>query len=262
MKRERVIYYSDVLNDDFADTDIRTKRVGADFPYRHAPAPWRIAAFLLYYAVAAPIVFLISKLYLGLKFENRRVLRELRGSGFYLYGNHTRNLDAFVPSMAAFPKRAYIVSSPDAVSIPLLRNTVQMLGAIPVPTETAGMRPFTEAVYAARAAGGCVAVYPEAHVWPLYTGIRPFPDTSFRYPVRDGAPVVAMVTTYRRRTGLFRFCSRPGMTVTFSRPMTADPSLSLREAQRDLRDRVRDFMLEVSSGRENVEYIRYEKRGG
>ena len=258
MPRERVIYYSDEMRDDFAGTHIHAMRVGSDFPYDHKSILWNTAAFLLYYVVAVPIVFLITRLYLGLRFENRRELRKLKNTGYYIYGNHTRNLDAFVPSMAAFPKRASIIANPDAVSLPFLRNVVQMLGAIPIPTEFAGMRPFMEAVYARRAKGGCVAIYPEAHVWPFYTGIRPFPDTSFRYPVRDGAPVVAMVTTYRKRTGLFRFCKRPGMTITFSAPILADPALSPKKAQEELRDRVYDFMVEVSSQKENVEYVRYE----
>lgn len=257
MKRERIRYYSDASTDDFAGTNIHTKPVGADFPFHPSSIVWRIVAFLAYYLVAVPIVFLVSKLYLGLRFENRRVLHKLRGTGFYLYGNHTQQLDAFVPAMAAFPSKAYIIANPDAVSLPLLRTVVQMLGAIPVPTELAGMRPFTDAVYARRAEGNCIAIYPEAHIWPFYTGIRPFPDTSFRYPVRDGAPVVAMVTTYRKREGLFRFCARPGMTITFSEPMTANPTLPPKKAQAELRDRVRAFMLEVSSRNENVAFIRY-----
>lgn len=261
MRAERVIRYRDPVNDDFAKTHIRTKRVGADFPFLHASPVWNGLAFGLYYLIAVPIVFAVSKLYLGLRFENRRVLRKLRGTGYYLYGNHTRNLDAFVPSMAAFPKRAYIVANADAVSLPLLKNIVQMLGAIPVPTEFSGMRGFMEAVYDRRAAGGCIAIYPEAHVWPFYTGIRPFPDTSLRYPVRDGAPIVAMCTTYRKRRGLFRLAKRPGMTVTFSEPMTADPSLPPKKAQAALRERVYDFMAETAARPGNVEYIRYEPAG-
>ena len=159
MKKARIIYYSDAHTDDFARTKIVTKRVGADFPYRPSSVLWRAGAFVLYYTFAAPIVFLISKLYLGLRFENRRVLRALHGAGFYLYGNHTRNLDAFVPLLAAFPKKAYIIANPDAISLPLLQNVVQMLGAIPVPTDFAGMRPFTETVYARCAERNCVAIY-------------------------------------------------------------------------------------------------------
>ena len=121
-----------------------------------------------------------------------------------------------------------------------------------------GMRAFMQTVYARRAENNCLAIYPEAHVWPFYTGIRPFADTSFRYPVQDGSPVVAMVTTYRKRTGLFRLCKRPGMTITFSEPMGANPGLSPKKAQAELRDRVYGFMVRVSAEKENVAYIRYE----
>lgn len=260
MKTERVVYYSDPLHDDFARTNIKTVPVGADFPYRPASPLWKLIAFLVYYLIAVPVVFVIGKLYLGLKFENREVLRKLRGTGYYLYGNHTRNLDAFVPAMAAFPKKAYIVAHADAVSLLFLQNIAQMLGAIPVPTEFSGMRGFVDAVYARCDEKNCVAIYPEAHVWPFCTEIRPFPDTSFRYPAKDGAPVVAMVTTYRKRKGLFRFAGRPGMTVTFSEPMSADPALSAKKAQAELRDRVYSFMAETAAERENITYIRYERR--
>lgn len=257
MKTERVRYYSDPVHDDFAGTDIHTCRVGADFPFVRRSVLWRVVSFLVYYVIALPIVFLIAKLYLGLKFENRKVLRSLRGQGFYLYGNHTRALDAFVPSLAAFPKKAYIIAGPDAVSLPGLKHIVMMLGALPIPTELSAMRPFLEAVSQRCAEGACVAIYPEAHIWPFYTGIRPFPDTSFRYPLREGTPVVAMVTTYRKRRGLFRFAKKPGMTVTFSPVFFPDAALPRREAQAALRDEVYSFMKETSTARDQVEYIRY-----
>ena len=103
-----------------------------------------------------------------------------------------------------------------------------------------------------------MAIFPEAHIWPFYTGIRPFPDTAFRYPVKENAPVIAMVTTYRKRRGLFRFLKKPGMTVTLSQPMYPRQDLAPKQAQQELRDRVHHFMVEVSSSRENVAYIRYE----
>lgn len=260
-KAERVVYYRDALRDDFAGTNIDTCRVGADFPFAHGWL-WNAVGTALYYVVAAPLVFLISWLYLGLKFENRRALRGLRRSGYFLYGNHTRNLDAFLPAVAAFPKRAYIITGPDAVSLPLLRNVVMMLGAIPIPTEFSAMRKFLTAVTERFRQRHCVAVFPEAHVWPFYTGIRPFPDTSFGYPAKENAPSIVMVTTYRRRRGLFRFAKKPGMTVTFSDPIYPDPALPPRQAQKELRDRAHAFMLAVSSGRENVEYIRYIQTTG
>ena len=260
MKAEKVVYYSDSLKDDFAGTNIKAQSVGGDFPFLHKSRIWNFAAFLLYYMVASPLVFIISKVYLGLKFENRQVVKKLKNTGFYLYGNHTRDLDAFIPPMVAFPKKAHIIANSDAVSIPFLHNVVQMLGAIPVPDSLSGMKGFTEAVFYRCKEKKCVAIFPEAHVWPFYTGIRPFPDTSFHYPVKDGSPVIAMVTTYRKRKGVFLLSKRPGMTVTLSEPMYIDSTLPPKKAQKELRDRVYSFMTEISSTKENIEYIKYVKK--
>ena len=255
MKKERVVFFSDPLNDDFAGTKITSVTVDGNYPYKRSRL-WRALSAALYF-LALPAVFLTAKLYLGLKTENRKVFKKLKKTGFFLYGNHTQQLDAFIPPLAAFPHRAYIVANPDAVSIKGLKTVVQMLGCIPVPTELSGFRPFTEAVNGAIAGGGCVAIYPEAHIWPFYTGIRPFTDVSFSYPVKAGAPVIAMTTTYRRRRGLFALCKKPGMTVTFSDVLYPDPDLPPRQAQKDLRDLVFSFMEQTAAREGNIEYIRY-----
>ncbi len=258
MKNDRIRYYTDPLNDEFAGTDIKTRRVPPDFCYVHKSVLWRVASFLIYYCFAVPVVFITAKLILGLRFENRRVLRKLRDKGCFLYANHTNVFDAYVPALAAFPRRGYTVAGPDIISIPGIRNLVMMLGALPIPSDHKTMRRFTEAIAERCAERSFIAIYPEAHIWPYYTGIRPFTGASFCYPVMNGAPAVAMVTTYRKRKGLFALCKRPGMTVTFSEPFYPDPSLSKREAQKKLRDQVYGFMTKVSNGADQVCYIRYE----
>ena len=125
------------------------------------------------------------------RIENRKALRALPG-GYFLYGNHTNTLaDAFIPTLLAFPRRANIITSADTVSIPGVRNIVQMLGAIPLANTIEGTRQFLAAMHRRLERGQAVMIYPEAHIWPYYNGIRPFPDTSFAYPVREQLPVVA-----------------------------------------------------------------------
>lgn len=255
--RTKTVYYQDLLTDDFATLDIQTKAVGSGFPFLRSSMLWRTGAALLYYLIALPIVFVISKIYLGLRFENRAVLRQLKDTGYFLYGNHTRALDAFLPALSAFPKRAYVVANPDAVSLPFLKNLVLMLGVIPIPTEFSGMRQFMETISHRCREGRCIAIFPEAHIWPFCTKIRPFPDTSFRYPIREQLPAVAMVTTYRRRRGLLRFF-RPAMTVTFSDPMYPRKDLTPKQSQEDLRDRAYGFMTEIATTKENIAYIQYK----
>jgi 1-acyl-sn-glycerol-3-phosphate acyltransferase len=191
----------------------------------------------------------------GTRFVNRRALKKIKG-GFFLYGNHTHWSDAYLPHVAAAVKRTYIIASPDAVSVRGLRSIVQMLGAIPIPTQTRALRPFYKAVRQRSGEGACIAVYPEAHIWPYYTGIRPFPATSFVYPAELGVPVVAMVTVYRKR----KVFKSPARTVILSDPIYAEPGMSMREAQRCLHQRISEFMTEKTGSPDNYAHIRYEQR--
>ncbi|MBR2755259.1 MAG: 1-acyl-sn-glycerol-3-phosphate acyltransferase [Lachnospiraceae bacterium] len=258
MGKEKTYYYSDLLNDDFAGTHIKTICVDKDFPYLHKSVLWRGAAKVLYFGVAIPVIWIISKIYLGLKIENRKVIRNLSGKGFFLYGNHTREADAFVSPMVTFPQKSYVIAGADAVSLPELKNIVQMLGVIPIPTVFNGMKNFFEEVSKRCREGYGITIYPEAHIWPYYTKIRPFSDISFRYPVKENAPSVAMVVTYRKRSGLFRFLKKPGMTVTLSEPIYPDRNITEKAAQEKLRDCIFMEMTKIANSREQVEYIHYE----
>lgn len=254
---EKTIYYSDPLNDDFADNNINTTVVDKSFPFYSENIFYNIVAWILYYIIAIPIVFLISKIYLGLKIKNRRVLRKIRKDGYFLFCNHTRELDAFLPSMATWPKKSHLIAGPDAVSIPFLRHIVLMLGAIPIPTTRQAMPLFFDTIKKRAKQKRAIMIFPEAHIWPFYTGIRPFRDTSFRYPVDLELASVAMVTTYRRRRGLMAWCKKPAMTVTLSEPFYADKALPRKQAQKKLRDQVYEFMKTTSENSENVIYYEY-----
>lgn len=259
MRGKKTIYYSDPQKDDFAGTKISQKKVGRDFVFVNQNPFWNVFSFFLYYLIAVPIVFVYTKFVLGLKIENRKVMRKLRKTGFFLYGNHTQVLDPFIPPMVSFPKKAYTIANPDAVSIKFLKNIVMMLGAVPLPTSFEGMQKFIAAVETRCKQKKCVAIYPEAHIWPYYTGIRPFSSASFRYPAKLGVPALAMVTTYRKRRGLFRFCKRPGLTVTLSEPFYPEKGAPIRKEQERLRAQVYEFMVSTSGEKENIEYIRYEQ---
>ena len=253
---KKVIYYADPLNDDFAGNDIEPKPVPADFPFQLRGAFWRILEFIVYRVIATPLVWLIGKIGFGLKVKNRRALRKLRGTAYFLYGNHTQTMmDAYTPTIAVFPRHAHIVTGPAAVSVPGICRIVQLLGAIPLPGSVRGYRPFLEALHRRTEQKRVVTVYPEAHIWPWYTGIRPFPDGSFAYPVRENVPVVAFVTTYRKRK-VFKNL-RPCLTVTLSEPFFPDATLSPREAKKQLRDGVYDFMCRTAAAPDNYAYYEY-----
>ena len=96
------------------------------------------------------------------------------------------------------------------------------------------------------------------HIWPYYTGIRPFGSNSFMYPVRMDVPAVAFTVTYRRRR-IFKN-RRPLITVTVSEPFYPDKNLSPKKARDKLRDEVYGFMKATASASDCPEYYRYIKR--
>ncbi len=111
-----------------------------NFLKRSFVASW-LVYFVPVYSHTACVSF-FCRLFYGVRIENRRALQKIKG-GFFLYGNHTQHAcDAFIPTLVTFPKRAYIVTSTDAVAIPVVKILVRMLGGIPLPTERKGMIPF------------------------------------------------------------------------------------------------------------------------
>ncbi len=254
-RNNKTRYYKDELNDDFASNEIKTKELPADYTYEKKSLLWKLSSFLLYYFFAVPVVTIYNKLVHGERIKNKKVLRAYKRKGYYLYGNHTMEAaDAFTPGRVAFPHKANIIVSPDAVSLPVVSSFVQMLGGIPIATTFGGMRKFTAAISDYSKKNKVIMIYPEAHIWPYYTGIRPFKDVSFKYPAKENKPVFCFTRVFRKRF----LRSRPGVTVYIDGPFFPKSDLSVKENQKYLRDKVYETMVKRSKA-SNVEYIRYVK---
>jgi 1-acyl-sn-glycerol-3-phosphate acyltransferase len=258
MKPKKILYYKDELNDDFAGNSIKTKPLPENFTYIHQDPLWKGLAFFVYRILATPVAFLSSRLWYGVRVHNRKALRRTKGSAF-LYINHTQSFhDAYMPILLAWPRKNYVVVSPTAVSAPLLSQLVQLLGGIPVPHDLNGLRRFRQALEQRSREGAVITIYPEAHIWPYYTGIRPFPDSSLAYPTKLDAPVFAVVTTYRQRRVFKR--ARPLIDVTVSDPFFPDKSLPDKKARAQLRQQVYDFMVRTAARPDNAAYYEYRKK--
>ena len=117
------------------------------------------------------------------------------------------------------------------------------------------MKEFVAAVRMCLAGGHCVVVFPEAHVWPYCTSIRPFQQSAFAFPVDDDVPAFCMTTTYQPR----RFGARPRATAFIDGPFTTDAVLPRKERIDRLHEQVRSCM--EARGHENTcDYVVYEKR--
>lgn len=251
----KVITYRDPWHDDFAGTHIVTKPLYPGYRYVRTNPVWRACACFVYRGLAWPVALLFRKLWCCQRFENRKALDATLDRGIYVYANHTQKvMDAFLPCQLRRGGRSYIVVGPDTMSIPCIHNLVQMLGAIPLGSTLGQSREMTACVHGHIAAGDLVAIYPEAHIWPFYTGIRSFSEASFGYPARDGAPVYTMTSCYQKR----RFGPFPKVVTYLDGPFYPDEALPLPQRKKALRDACQKAM--EARAKQYSTYAYYEYR--
>lgn len=258
MKKKKIVYYKDERTDDFAGVQKKTCKIDADFKYVHKNPFWNIAAFFAYRVLMTPIAFLYCKLKFHLRIVNKKALKASKKQGAFLYGNHTLMAgDAFIPNLVSFPRCTYMIVNADNVSTKGTKNFIQMCGALPIPTERSGMKNFLAAVEQRSKEGHCIQIYPEAHIWPYYTGIRDFSSTSFRYPAKFGGAVYALTTTYQKK----KIGKTPRVTVYVDGPFYADENLPQKEQEMRLRDTVYEIMClrAKNSTYSPIEYRRAEE---
>ena len=252
----KTVYYADERHDEFAGDHIIPKVIDGSYTYVNDRFWWRLGRFISYRLIAMPIAFCYCKLALHSSFRNLQVLKKAKGTGCFVYGNHTQQIgDPFLPNLALFPRSVYMIVHPNNVSMPVLGKVTPYLGALPLPSDRKAMEHFLEAIRTRITQGNVIMVYPEAHIWPYYTGIRDFPATSMKFPVELEVPSFALTTTYRKR----RFGSKPRTVTYLDGPFYPDPDLSPRARAKALRDQIYETMVRRSR-ESDCDYIRYVKQ--
>ncbi|MBQ7942682.1 MAG: hypothetical protein IJ326_01330 [Lachnospiraceae bacterium] len=255
MSKEKVIYYENELEDEFSDSNITPRKIDGSYDYRGGIGRF-FGRSVLYDVFAFPIAYTFLKLKYHHRIVNKECLKKAKSTGFFLYGNHTNAIaDAMMPMRLCYPNSAYVIVHPDNVSMPFLGKLTPSLGAIPLPDDKDAMRNFSEILEHHVKKKRCIAIYPEAHIWPYYTKIREFKDNSFRYPVQFDVPVYCFTNTYQRR----KYGKTPRLVTYVEGPFYADKTLPIRRQREQLRNQVLETMKKYAK-HSNVEVIQYRKK--
>ena len=198
MKKQKIIYYNDELNDEFSGAEIKPRKIDENYKYIHKNIIWNITAFFLQNILSLPIKYLYANIKLKIKYIGKEKYKPYKKKGYFIYGNHTQVFaDTFITSNGNYPKRNYFIVNPENVSMKFLGNTVEMLGAIPIPGNKGAMKNFLDVIKLRIKKGNSITIFPEAHIWPYYTKIRPFKTVSFKYPVQLEVPAFCVTNTYQ-----------------------------------------------------------------
>ena len=254
MKEKRIIYYKDELNDEFSEAKITPRIIDENYVYEHKNPLWKFASLALQNVVSMPIKILYSKLKFRQKYIGKEKIKKYKNTGYFIYANHTQNFaDVFIPSLPIYPKRNFFIVNPENVSMKFLGNIVQMLGAIPIPSNRKAMMNFLDSINKKIEKNYAITIYPEAHIWPYYTKIRPFKSVSFKYPVQLQKPTFCMTNTYQERKN-----GKVKITTYIDGPFFSDIKNPVKEQQQELRDKVYEQMVQRSQN-STYEHIIYKK---
>lgn len=231
-------------NEDFALPD-NYKWVRTDFLSRLLSA--------IIYSLAVIFSTVYCRCFLHMRVKGRKNLKGVKG-GFFIYGNHTQPVgDVFIPALCVFPKRIYTVVSTANYGIRVIGKILVFLGALPTTDSLRGIKELNRAIEYRIEHGHPIVIYPEAHVWEYYTDIRPFPDTSFKFPVKLNRPAFAMTVTYKKS----RLFKKPIMEVFLDGPFYPSGDKA-KERAVSLHHQVFTAMKQRSKN-SNYEYIEYKK---
>lgn len=255
MKEKKIIYYKDELNDEFSSAKITPIKIDGNYKYRRNFL-WNIVSFITQNILSMPIKVGYSKIKFRIKYIGKEKLKKYKKEGYFVYVNHTQAFaDTFIPSIAIYPKRNFLIVNPENISMKFSKNIIEMLGAIPVPGDKEAMKNFLETINSHIKKGHSITIYPEAHIWPYYTKIRPFKAVSFAYPVNLKKPTFCMTNTYQ---SYGKNSDKIKIVTYIDGPFLPNEDLPKKEQKQELRDRIYNCMVERSKN-SNIEYIKYVK---
>ncbi len=253
----KIIYYEDELNDEFSKSSIEPRIIDENYKYVHKNPLWNLCSFVLQNILSVPIKILYAKIKFRIKYIGNEKIKPYKNEGYFIYGNHTQPFaDTFIPSIPMYPKRNFLIVNPVNISLKGTGTLVEMLGAMPIPSNKSAMKNFLEAIKQKINKGYAITIYPEAHIWPYYTKIRPFKDVSFKYPVQLEKPAFCITNTYQ---SYGKNNKKIKIVSYIDGPFFPNKELTLKEQQKELRNKIYNCMEERSKN-SNIEHIKYIKK--
>ncbi len=247
-------YYYSKTTDDVVDSAQQDFRLPDNYPILVTSLSGKIWSHIVR-TLAAGFGWIYSRLFLHVKVVGKEKLKNFSG-GYFVYGNHTQPMgDVFTPLTIFSPYRFYAIAGQANWGIPFIGKYLVRYGGLPVGKDIKQSIKLIKAIkQVIRQKKGIVMIYPEAHVWPYYTKIRPFDDTSMHFPVDLKVPSFTATSTYVKS----KFLKKPRIIIYIDGPFYPDLSLGKKKAQMKLHDEI--FKQMISRAKLcNYNYINYQR---
>ena len=254
MKKEKTFYYK-TLEDEVEEQTLSEITIDQNYKYTSNNPFYKFFEFIYFNIVMKPVAFFICKLK-KVKWINKKALKQSKDTGYFIYGNHTNSVtDTFGPPIMSRKKPFFIVNSKN-LNLPFFKKSTKMLGALPLANTLSAQKNFIATIEQKINKKHPIVIYPEAKIWPCYTGIRPFKTTAFKYPVKFNVPCYSMTTTYQKTKR-----GKCKIVIYIDGPFYPDTNLSIKENEIMLHDKIFETLTERAKN-SNFETYKYEQIKG
>lgn len=218
-------------------------------PPGYAGRMYRLSSNAFYYLIATPLLFLWTRVVMGVRSEGRHRLP--RTGGVLTVCNHVHPLDSALVALALFPRKIVFTSEPVNLQNRWYGGLVRLLGGVAVPRTPAGLPRFFSEMELFLAKGRIVHFFPEGELKPYDTSLREFKRGAFHLAAQARVPVVPLSIRFTPPTGLGRlFRRRPTMVIVIGEPIVptmADPRRDRSVRMELARRRMHDLITRAAS---------------
>lgn len=192
----------------------------------------------LLYLIAYPIVFCLNKILFDFKIVNKEKLDNVKGAKITV-SNHINALDCTMIGLLNFPKKNYFISLESNFKIPIVKQLIMLLNALPIPKNTNYLDKFIHSIDNILKSKKTVHFYPEGSLNPYDKHLRPFKKGAFRFAVKNNVPIVPCVFTYSEPTGFRKYIKKkPFIRLVVLDPIYPNMNMPKGECIEDLKNKV------------------------
>ncbi|MGI6537318.1 MAG: glycosyltransferase [Caldicoprobacterales bacterium] len=193
-------------------------------------ATYRFFSSMFYYLIAIPLIFLWTRVVLGVRVVGERRLRNLEGA--ITVCNHVHLLDSALVGLALFPRRLVFPTLKKNTETFWLGNIVKLLGGVAIPGNMTELKQFFSEMEYLLLKGRIVHFFPEGELKPYDTNLRDFKKGAFYLASQARVPIIPISIAFRQPKGISKlYRKKPTMIVHVGQPVLpidADPKTDLR----------------------------------
>jgi glycosyltransferase involved in cell wall biosynthesis len=195
--------------------------------------------------IAVPILFFLTRAFLGARVEGGKNLRRLSGS--LTICNHVHYLDNALVCIAQFPRKTVFPTLGKNMRGIFPGALVTLLGGAPVPENISDLKLFFDEMEMRLHMGQNVHFFPEGHLEPYHPEIRDFKNGAFHLAAKARVPIVPLTICFVPPTGIYRlFRRKPVMRLVIGKPIYP-LAANIKQDMKLRRDIARDWMQDMVS---------------